>query len=70
MMGHSVQGVANDCVTSVQVFTKAPSRCVGSFCGLAEGGAIKSCWVEGAGAGSWETVDDFHRMETPEVGVR
>lgn len=70
MMGHSVQGVANGCVTSVQVFTKAPSRCVGSFCGLAEGGAIKNCWVEGAGAGSWEIVDDFHRMETPEVGVR
>lgn len=70
MMGFSVAGTAEGCTTSAQVYTQVPSRCVGSFCGLAEGDAIKNCWVEGPAAANWETVDDFHRMETVEVGVR
>lgn len=69
MMGHSVEGVADGCTASAEVLTQAAARCVGGFCGLAEGGEIRACRVEGPGARSWEPVDDYHRLE-PEVEVQ
>lgn len=72
LVGHSVQGRAYDSGASVYVLTQVPSRCVGGFGGLWEGGGVTSCWVDGQKAGGWEPVDDYHRLdqERPEVEIR
>lgn len=68
MMGHCLQGTAINCHAGADVFTQSASNCVGSFCGLAEGGVIRSCTEETGRNAHWESVDAYYRMDQdPEI---
>ena len=50
------------------MFTQVPSNCVGSLCGLAEGGTIRACSVDSHINANWEAIDAYYRMDfEPEV---
>lgn len=69
VVGLSVEGKVDNCHGGAAVRTLVPARCVGSFCGLAEGGGIHASTVDRGRAGSWEPVGDYYRLEpeAPEV---
>lgn len=71
VVGHSVGGIVDNCHGGAEVRTLVSSRCVGGFCGLAEGGGICSSSVDAAKTAGWEPVDAYYRLEPeyPEVRV-
>ena len=68
LMGHCLQGRAENCRAGAVMFTNVSSRCVGSLCGLAEGGSIRACSVDSHINANWEAIDAYYHMDfEPEV---
>ena len=68
LMGHCLQGRAENCRAGAVMFTNVSSRCVGSLCGLAEGGSISGCSVDSHINANWEAIDAYYHMDfEPEV---
>ena len=67
--GHSAGGSFIRCDAEVYVLTQAESKCVGSFCGLAEDGSFRECSIDGQFGGNWEPVDDYYRLDPSEPDI-
>ena len=71
LVGRCSSGNFVRCHAQAEVFTHVEAWYVGGFCGMANGGSILDCTVDGSLTAAWEPVNDYYNLvpEEPEVEI-
>lgn len=71
LVGRCSSGNFVRCHAQAEVFTHVEAWYVGGFCGMASGGCILDCTVDGSLTAAWEPVNDYYNLvpEEPEVEI-